>query len=543
MWPEIPADINGMSINELRQFARDAKAFVRDNAAAFTPEEIEKARELLDAAGAAKTLAEARAALADDAEADEEVEEEAEEAADDTADEEEAEEEAADDEGADDELAAKPARRAFGAGRPAPVVNKPARRVFTPTDLVAVEGVAGLNPGDQFEDWTQVASAMLEFSQSLSSSAQRRFEVARVRAQYPEDRVLSDDPMFNLARFDQELTAAMCAPLPPVYELVGANSVRRPVFNSLPQFAAPRGGASIYPSPSLSDIDVANNIGVGIWDSGDDETPGATKNACATIECATPTDYRIYGVYRCLTVKNLLAMTYPELVEAYLNRLHAAHSRLAEKTLLAAMGSATTLVTAPALGYGGSVSITTTVLNYIALYQEIERWDGPDMLEGWAPRWVLWAMKMDQARRANDSGDPLRVPTTAEIEAQFRNVGVNIHWFMDTPSWAAVVPNLQTSGVLNLLPRNVDILLAPPGKFAVMDRGELAIGVTGNGIYRDNTSNSKNEFTFFFENFEGIIDTNNLPAHRLRIPACWNGAQIAPVAIDCEGNDYPGIGS
>ena len=74
-------------------------------------------------------------------------------------------------------------------------------------------------------------------------------------------------------------------------------------------------------------------------------------------------------------------------------------------------------------------------------------------------------------------------------------------------------------------------------------RGELAIGVTGNNIYRDNQSNSRNEFTMFFENFEGIVNTTSCPAHILDIPACWSGVQIDDIAINCQGGDEVGYQS
>ena len=84
--------------------------------------------------------------------------------------------------------------------------------------------------------------------------------------------------------------------------------------------------------------------------------------------------------------------------------------------------------------------------------------------------------------------------------------------------------------------RSAELLVAPRGKFAVMDRGELNIGVTGNGMYRDNTSNSRNEFTFFFENFEGLVDTESCPAHTLMFDdLCWNGRQIQDVLVGCSG--------
>ena len=42
-------------------------------------------------------------------------------------------------------------------------------------------------------------------------------------------------------------------------------------------------------------------------------------------------------MWRCLTIKNLMALTFPELVDAILNRLGSLHARLGEVTLLDAM--------------------------------------------------------------------------------------------------------------------------------------------------------------------------------------------------------------
>jgi hypothetical protein len=88
------------------------------------------------------------------------------------------------------------------------------------------------------------------------------------------------------------------------------------------------------------------------------------------------------------------------------------------------------------------------------------------------------------------------------------------------------------------------MLVAPRGKFARMDGGNLTIGVTGNNIYRDNSSNARNRFTMFWESFEGVVNTDSCPAHIVEINnICWNGQQIADVVLDCEGQDEPGLGS
>ena len=97
---------------------------------------------------------------------------------------------------------------------------------------------------------------------------------------------------------------------------------------------------------------------------------------------------------------------------------------------------------------------------------------------------------------------------------------------------------MQTGGVLNLLPDSVEMVVAPRGKFAVMDRGELSIGVTGTNIYRDNASNASNQFTFFFENFEALVDTNSCPAYLLTVEdLCHNGIQIADEVLNCDGSN------
>jgi hypothetical protein len=405
----------------------------------------------------------------------------------------------------------------------------------------ATDNTPGKSAGEMFESYLEIATALQAQASLVGDGSDKKHTVAKMYGNFRPEQRLSEDMVLNLDRFSEdEIMAAMCAPLQPLYDLACANSTRRPVKSSLPMFQSPtRGGFSVYPSPSLTDI----TTGYGQWTSVDDANAEATKSACQTITCATPVEYRIYGVYRCLTVKNLLQMTFPELVEAYLNRLAAAQARLAETLLLEAMGNGAVSIDAVTLGYGAKTTILSTILNYIGLYAEIERWDA-DQMEAWMPRWVVKAIQMDEVRRRRTDGGNTPVPSQSTIEGWFRDAGVNPHFFMDRPSWATPIPPLATSSVLNLLPRNLEILLAPRGKFAVMDRGELNIGVAPGNLYRDNTSNTRNEFTLFFENFEGIINTNTCPAHLLQINnLCYNGAQIADVTMGCEGIDEPGIGS
>jgi DNA-binding phage protein len=399
-----------------------------------------------------------------------------------------------------------------------------------------------LDENHEFDTMTSVAEAVRLRADSIQSGSDVKHVIAQQRANFGETQDLTDDAVFNLQKLQdqEELTAAMCAPLTPLYDLSCANTMRRPVFNGLPQFRlrADRGGFTVYPSPSLSDI----TTGYGQWTSSDDSDSEALK-ACQTITCSSPVEYEIYGVYRCLTVKHLVQMAFPEIVEAYLNRLGAAWARYAETLLLEAMGNGCTTLATADLGYGGTTTVLSTILNYLGLYIEIERWD-EGIMDVWLPRWVLYAIKTDMMRRRRTDGGQNLVPSDESINALFRNAGAEPHWFMDRPSWATPVPGIAVNGVLNFFPRSVEMLVHPRGKFALMDRGNLNIGVTGNNQYRVDDDLLRNQFRFFFESFEGVINTNTCPAHILQIDTtCWNGVQIADEAMGCAGENYAGVGS
>jgi len=556
MWPQIPVDVNSLSAAALRSLGREIKAVALAKLAdtALSVEDgaevasfLAKRDEFIALAKAKDASAAQAAALsADDSDDEPEVVEVVEvEAAVEVVEVVEVD--------AEPELVAKtPAkvRTSFGqTGGTAVAVLEPPKIMDL---LKATDNVPGRKAGEGFESWGELATALVRRSEDIRSNSSEKFTVASIKANYPEHRKLSDNVNFNMSKFDrEEITAAFVAPATPYYGLACMNTDRRPVFNSLPGFEAPRMQVSIMPSPSLADIVTAANTAGGAggpggyaqWVDTDDDNAARTKT-CITITAGSPTTYKMYGVWKCMTVKNMLAMSYPELVEAWLNRLNAAHARLGDTLLLNAMSTGCTSITAPALGYGGTTTMTSTILNFIALYQESQRWDtANEVQEGWLPRWVLWGIKMDVMRRRKVDSSPATVPSDEEIHGLFMNVGVNIHWFIDTPSWAVAIPGVSSASKLNLLPQTVQLLVAPRGKFALMDKGELSIGVTGNGLYRDNTSNSKNQFTFFFENFEGVVNTTSCPAYIIDIPVCWSGVQIDDIVINCQGGDEAGYQS
>lgn len=412
---------------------------------------------------------------------------------------------------------------------------------------------SGLQQGGKavaFESNRQIGEVVAGLMESYGGSPDRELVVAEMPGNWKPEQMLSGAPneMFTdwarIASPDQtEIEAAFCTPFQNSYELSCANVTRRPVFNGLPVFTmnVDRGGINIPESPSLNDI----TTGYGQWTSSDDSDTNAIKN-CQTIDCVDWNDFEWYAVYRCLKVKNMMQMVFPELVDAYLNRLQAAWARYAEILLLEQMGTASTAIDGLGpQGYGANVSLQRNILTYLGKYADIERWDEP-VMDAWMPRWLLWALRMDIASRRRDANG--QMPTVAAVEQSFKDVGVQPRWYMDKPSWATAFGNgtgnpFSVNGDLVSFPSTVQILMHRRGKFAVINKGSLQLGLGGNPL-RIEEDVRRNQATFFFESFEGLVDTDSCPAHLVTVSGlCYNGGQIADVQIGCSGNDIPGVAS
>lgn len=420
----------------------------------------------------------------------------------------------------------------------------PARRTgrYGDAGFRAVDGRDGL--GETFADSGTLGTALMERWEEVKGS-RGKVAVARTLGHFTEAQTLTTDAEANTIKLGlgavpgspeamESLTAALCAPTEPTYAIATQSSTARPVKGSLAVYRPQRGKVSVYPSPKLSDIAV--DTGRGQWTAEDDANPSATKNPPATITCADPETYTMYGVYRSMKIKNMLAMTFPELVEAYLNRLGALTSRLGDTLLLdAGINSPnTSTITAAGTGYGASIDILGSFLSIAALYREEERY-GDQQFDAWLPRWVAQAFRLDVLRQRKTQGRiGDRLPTMAEVNAVLSDAGVDVTWTLDTASTWGAAPVLTDGEALPDFPVDVPFLLAPKGNLRALDRGDLTIGVNPGGIYRDNSSNEDNTFTIFQESFEGLMDLGATNWAGAIEGVCFSGAQVADVtAITC----------
>ena len=554
---QIPEDLSALTPEELSTLITSLKgAVVSALSGEVTPAVLAEAREadaLIEKAGeevtaketAAAELAAGRQALLDKFSESEDDDESDEDESDDDEDE-------SDDEGDPDAVTAswQPTLDAIEKNAPKQKAKAPEPKFRSAGEVPwkAISSIDGVSAGQEFTDTRQLAEALVSRFETIQGGSVEKVGVARLNANFKESQLLTDDPEENRrkfggtdvssAEFQAGLTAAFCAPTEPLYEFATSSSTRRPVKASLATYRPKRGSVSVPNSPTLADVE-EQEVGYGIWTSSDDTNPSSTK-ACATIPCSTSEVYELYGIWRCLKVKNLMAMTFPELVDAILNRLGALHARLGEVTLLDAMLASVNTVSmnVDANAYGSSINLLTTVLNAVEIHRDEERYDSDQRFDAWIPRWIGTALQIDLANQRREGGSMrARLAPMSDVNAALREAGLDVTWTIDTATSWANVPKAVDGQDLPSLPTTYDLIMTPKGNLRALDRGDLTIGVTNGGIYRDQAANAANEFSIFQENFEGLIDFGARTYALTITGACIGGAQTADVtSITCPEN-------
>ena len=392
------------------------------------------------------------------------------------------------------------------------------------TTVRVLPGVPGFEAGAEVSDKLDVARALAAKWDTVSSAGTgERFAVVSVKAEYPEFAQLETG--FNPSLYDEAIVAA-CAPLQPYYGVGVFSSEARPVFDSLPKFQAPRGGVTIYPSPRFSDSTLfAADTGFGQWTQTDDNNAAAEKNDCYELVCDSPVDYKVYGVYRCMNVRNMDAITFPELVAAHVNQLGARFARYADKLVLDAMVAQADAVVHASATYGATRTILSRFDQIAAYYRENERFTDGVILDIWLPRWIRNALREDIIRANNDSGVPEVIVDTM-VDAMFADLGLVPHFTYDNPTVAGDLSTVSGTGLVPGWPNDAWYILSAVGNLALLDLGTIDIGVNPNGTYRDTALNKKNQFQMFMESFEGLVNLG-APVWRGAVTVLPNGA--APV--------------
>ena len=366
-----------------------------------------------------------------------------------------------------------------------------------PVTITAGADIPGYTAGGQMNDSHDIAEAMVSRLHGLrrvKGGDGEQHIVASITTQYPEARVLTQDTESNIAKIraiasPEALVASggHSAPFEVKYDIFGFGTNDRPIRDSLPRFAADRGGIRYILPPVLSDYGNA----VGVWTNAVDTDPGTDVKSSLTVSSATETTVATDAVTLQLQFGNLMTRAYPELVARHNELALIQHAREAEQYIVSKLSTASTAVTSTSL-IGFARDFLVQVGRASAAYRSRHRLDPAMQLKVIAPSWIKDAMRADLV--LSMPGDNSMNTADSEIDGYLAARGVSITFSPDMTVFGS-----QSSGAMTEFPDSFDWYLYAEGTFLFLDGGTLDLG-----IIRDSTLVGTNDYKMFVETFEGI---------------------------------------
>lgn len=315
-------------------------------------------------------------------------------------------------------------------------------------------------------------------------------------------------------------SGGICGPAQPRYDVAGraeATSLR-PIADGLPRVEADRGQIVFHRPPELADVD----DGTVVWTEANDQNPSdPTTKPFVTATCGDEVGVTVDAIVRRMRFGNFRARFFPEQVEGWTRQLEAAHARLAERTLLAAIDADSTAVTAGQV-LGTSRDVLATLDRAGAVMRDFRRLDPDRWLTLIAPSWLRDQLRADVARQL--PGDDTLGATDARIREWFAARQVQPIWALDHTAGQSFTG--QGAGVLQGWPSTCTVRLFPEGTWVWADGGTLDLGVV-----RDSTLNDTNDAELFAETFEAVARYGH-ESWTLTMDTCPDGATSATVDID-----------
>lgn len=419
----------------------------------------------------------------------------------------------------------------------------------------ASAGLDNVSPGAQLDRKTFLESFHTKVRSLRNAPGHERYTVATVRADFPQDRMLtaSADPFTNMdkvsatvdtarglharqrgAQGQHSLVAAgFCAPFETLYDIRTIGDTDRPVRDALVRFGADRGGVQYRPAMD----GVTQTGGIGFWTAAQDEADPIVPKTCVEIDCPGVVTAEVEAIYQCLTFSNMSTRFDPEFYDAVVRANDIAHARIAENHLLTLLTTASKDVYGSQL-LGATRDILAVLDKMIAYYRNVHRLSNEVALRWIAPLWGRYLMRADMTRQMVGDGLQALAVTDAMIDGWFRERNVNPTWHLDgidpadltTPEPDIVVPAqaytvLADQSGVPPFPNALSTLLFAEGDWLHLDGGTLDVGVV-----RDSTLVGQNRFQTFTESFE-YPAFRGIESIHLVIPAEATGASAATVDV------------
>jgi hypothetical protein len=395
----------------------------------------------------------------------------------------------------------------------------------TPVVITAGADIPGYTAGAQMANFDEIAEAMasrLHGLRRVKGGDGEQHIVASVTTQYPESLVLTQDTESNSIKIKAVASpkaivasGGHSAPFTVKYDIFGFGTTDRPIRDSLPRFAADRGGIRYIQPPVLSDY--ANAVGV--WTNATDTSPGTDVKTSLTVSAATELTVATDAVTLQLQFGNLMTRAYPELIARHNELALIQHAREAEQYLVTKLSSGSTAVTSTSLiGFGRDFLVQ--VGRAASAYRSRHRLDPQMPLRAIAPAWIKDAMAADLAIAM--PGDNT-LDAYAEIDGYLASRGVNITYSPDMTVGGAQ----SGSAAMNEFSDTFDWYLFAEGTFLFLDGGTLDLG-----IIRDSTLVGTNDYKMFVETFEGIAKVG---VESIRVTSTINVNGVAAALRDTTG--------
>ncbi len=370
-------------------------------------------------------------------------------------------------------------------------------REVAPVVITAGADIPGYTAGAEMSNSTDIAEAMVSRLHGLrrvKGGDGEQHIVASLTTKYPESRVLTQDTESNIAKIKavaspEALIASggHSTPFEVKYDIFGFGTTDRAIRDSLPRFAADRGGIRYILPPVLSDYGNA----VGVWTNATDTNPGTDVKSSLTITAATETTVATDAVTLQLQFGNLMTRAYPELVARHNELALIQHAREAEQYIAGKISDASTAITSTSL-IGVARDFLVQVGRAATAYRSRHRLDPAQQLKVIAPSWIKDAMRADLV--LSMPGDSTLNVADAEIEGYLAARGVSITFSLDLNVFGA-----QSTGAMLEFPDTFTWYMFAEGTFLFLDGGTLDLG-----IIRDSTLVGTNDYKMFVETFEGI---------------------------------------
>lgn len=454
----------------------------------------------------------------------------------------------------------------MGAQAPVPVpADKTERKGWTGRLVPHTSGLLQRGVGQEFSGITEISETLLRSAQSVAG-ADGRYGIAQFDRSRGAELTISERehgnevmrkirqarseyslPGGSLAKAWQQgiekgnsLTAAAgwCAPSQNDYDLCMNWSAGVGLLD-LPTVTAPRGGINYTDEPTFPEI-YANAVAAGGGSNllTEAEVIADTVKTCSVIPCPTFEDRRLDVAALCIRASFLQQAGYPEVVNAWIDGLLAAHEQEINRNIIAQIltraGAATTFASPDPDGD----SFTSAVLAAVELARKDLQYrfmlSPNSTIEVIMPMWVEAQIRADLSRRSGDTGNLLSV-SDAQIASMFSMRGARVQFVR---GWQ---DGLITGGALNpafpggdaatpfmtALPSTFSFLAWPAGS-VVLARQDV---ITLTNVY-DSTLLGTNQFTALFTE-EGYAPLFPCPGQRLYTVGGCIGGITGAHTIDC----------